>query len=288
MIWLCISLFAAVAASSQEAWVKKFFSHLSPYEMAAYPLIYSLPMFAITLPFIPVPRLDATFFWYFLVSIPLNAVAFVLHTKAIKISQLSLTIPYLAFTPAFMIFTGYVFLDEIPNTWGFLGIMIICLGSYVLNMVPGKWSPLMPLKAVFDETGAWMMLIAAFLYSFAAVIGKKCILHSSPLFFTVSFFAVFNMFFVLFLLRIRKIRLTTFMENPVGGVITGGLLFVHALLHGWAISLTKAAYMMSVKRISIVFGVIWGKVLFKEQNIAFRIGGTLMMLAGTLFITLLG
>lgn len=288
MLWLLISLLAALAASSQEAWVKKFFSHLSPYEMAVYPLIYSLPLFAITLPFIPVPRLDTTFFWYFLAGIPLNSVAFVLHMKAIKISPLSLTVPYLAFTPAFMIFTGYVFLDEMPNTWGILGIMITCMGGYVLNMVPGKWSPLMPLKAVFNETGAWMMLIVAFLYSFAAAIGKKCILHSSPMFYTVSFFAVFNAFLVIFLWQIRKIRMSAFMENPAGGLITGGLMFVHALLHGWAVSLTKAAYMIAVKRTSIVFGVIWGKLLFGEQNMAFRIGGALLMLVGTIFITLLG
>ncbi len=288
MLWFILSLLAALAVSSQDAWMKKFFSHLSPYEMAVCPLLYSLPLFAIAVLFVPVPRLDSVFFWSFLVSVPLNSVAFVLYMKAIKISPLSLTVPYLAFTPAFMIVTGYMFLDEMPNIWGIFGILIICAGCYILNIEPGKWSFLTPFKSVFKETGSWLMLILSFLFSFAAVIGKKAILHSSPLFFTLSFFAVFNLTLFLFLLIFRKIRVKTFREEILKGVIAGGVFFLHALFHGLAISLTKAAYMISVKRLSVVFGVIYGKLLFKEANIGFRLSGALLMLAGTILITLQG
>jgi drug/metabolite transporter (DMT)-like permease len=208
--------------------------------------------------------------------------------KAIKISPLSLTVPYLAFTPAFMIVTGYLFLDELPNMWGIFGILIICAGSYILNIEPGKWSLLSPLKAIFRETGSWLMLIDAFLFSFAAVIGKKGILHSSPLFFTLSFFASFGPCLFLFLLVFQKIRVKTFRQTPLNGLIVGGLFFAHALLHGLAVSLTKAAYMISVKRLSVVFGVIYGKILFKEVNMGFRLSGALLMLAGTVLITLQG
>ncbi|QTA88140.1 DMT family transporter [Desulfonema magnum] len=288
MLWFILSLLAALAVSSQDAWMKKFFSHLSPYEMAMCPLFYSMPLFAIAVLFVPVPRLDSIFFWSFLISIPLNGVAFVLYMKAIKVSPLSLTVPYLAFTPGFMIVTGYVFLDEMPNTWGILGILIICAGCYILNIEPGRRSFLAPFKAILKETGSWLMFILSFLFSFAAVIGKKAILHSSPLFFTLSFFAVFNLVLFLFLLLFRKVRIRTFREEFVKGVIAGGIFFLHALLHGLAISLTKAAYMISVKRLSVVFGVIYGKLLFKEANIGFRFSGALLMLAGTILITLQG
>ena len=288
MLWLTLSLLTALAASSQDAWIKKFFSNFTLYEMAAYPFVYSLPMFLITIPFIPVPRLDATFFWCFLVSVPLNAVAFVLYIKAIRISPLSLTVPYLAFTPAFMIFTGYVFLDEMPNIWGIFGIMIICMGSYILNIEPGKWNFLSPLKAVSKETGSWLMLFVAFLFSFAAVIGKKGILHSSPFFFTISFFGVLNLFLIISLRAFGKIRIRTFRKTPLKGIIVGSLLFIHALCHGLAISLTTAAYMISVKRLSVVIGVVYGKLLFKEENMGFRMSGALLMLVGTVIITLQG
>jgi drug/metabolite transporter (DMT)-like permease len=287
-LWLILSLLTALAVSSQEAFVKKFFSHLSPYEMSAYQLIYSLPLFWIVLPWVHVPPLDMTFFGAFLASIPLNGIAFLLHMLAIKLSPLSLTLPYLAFTPVFMIVTGFIFLDEIPNSYGIGGILFICIGSYILNLKPGKWTLFGPFKFFLKETGSWVMLIVAFLYSFAAVIGKMAIIHSSPMFFSVSFFSFFNFFMVLFLLSIRKIRLKNILQEPLKGALVGCFLFGHILLHGFAVSMVTAAYMISVKRLSVFFGVIYGWILFKEKNIMIRLSGAFFMVTGAMLIILKG
>lgn len=287
-LWLLLSLLTALAVSSQEAFVKKFFSHLSPYEMSAYQLIYSLPLFWIVLPWVHVPPLDMTFFWAFLASIPLNGIAFILHMLAIKLSPLSLTLPYLAFTPVFMIFTGFIFLDETPNIFGIGGIFCICIGSYILNLSPEKWTLFGPFRFFLKETGSWVMLIVAFLYSFAAVIGKLAILHSSPMFFSVSFFSVFNMLMIIFLLTIRKIRLKNIVQEPLKGALVGCFLFAHVVLHGFAVSMVTAAYMISVKRLSVLFGIIYGYILFKEKNIMIRLSGAFFMVAGAILIILKG
>jgi drug/metabolite transporter (DMT)-like permease len=187
-----------------------------------------------------------------------------------------------------MIATGGLLLNEIPNDWGLLGILTTCIGSYVLNLNPDQPRLTAPLKAVFDETGSWMMLIVAFIFSIAAVVGKKGILHSTPLFFNMSFFAAFNLLF-LFLLRIfGKIRFSTFREQPFRGLVAGALIFAHALLHGFAISMTKAAYMISIKRFSILFGVIYGGLVFKERRIVTRFIGAALMLSGAVLIVLKG
>jgi drug/metabolite transporter (DMT)-like permease len=132
------------------------------------------------------------------------------------------------------------------------------------------------------------MLIVSFLFSFAAVIGKKAILHSSVLFFTISFFLALNLFLFLLLRVLGKIRLKTFKNLPAKGIVAGCLLFSHALLHGWAISITKAAYMVSVKRFSVLFGIIYGSLLFKEKNIIIRFCGAVFMLGGAILITIKG
>ena len=67
MLWLILSLLTAFAVASQDAWVKKYFSHLTAYDMLAFPFLYSLPLFMFTIPFIPVPPLDDTFYWCFLI-----------------------------------------------------------------------------------------------------------------------------------------------------------------------------------------------------------------------------
>ena len=288
MLWFILSMLTALAVASHDAWVKRYFSGLSIYEMLAFPLVYSLPPLMVTLPFVPVPPLDKVFVRAFLFCLPINAIGLSLHVRAIQVSPLSLTLPYLSFTPAFMILTGFIVLGEMPNTPGILGIVVICAGGYILNLEPVPQSPLAPLKAVFRETGSWLMLIVAFAYSLGAVFGKQAIMHSSPLFFSTTFFTTMNILLAAGFLVFRKVRLQTFWAQRQKGIIAGLLFFAHVLLHAFAISLTKAAYMIAVKRFSVVLGLIYGGVIFKEKNIAVRTIGTLLMVAGAVLITLWG
>jgi drug/metabolite transporter (DMT)-like permease len=288
MLWFIFSFLTALAVASHDAWVKKFFADLSTYEMLAYPLIYSLPLQVLTLPFVPVPPLDSTFFSAFLMSLPINGIGFFLHLRAIQVSPLSLTLPFLSFTPVFMILTGALVLDEMPNALGISGICIICAGGYILNLAPGRHSALAPLKAILREKGSWLMLIVAFVYSLGAVFGKQAIVHSSPLFFAITFFTTLNIVLLVLFRACGKIKWQTFAARRQKGIVAGLLFFAHILLHAFAISLTKAAYMISVKRLSVIIGLIYGGVIFKERNLAVRTIGTLLMVAGAVVITLWG
>ena len=121
MTWFTFAFLTALSVAVHDTCVKKWFSHLSAYEMFVFPLLYSLPLCAISLLFIRVPPLDQIFYITFLISLPLNAVPFFMYIKAIKISPLSLTVPYLAFTPVFMIGTGFLperahFARAVPET----------------------------------------------------------------------------------------------------------------------------------------------------------------------------
>jgi len=287
MTWFMFAFLTALSVAVHDTWVKKWFSHLTAYEMFVFPLLYSLPLTVISLLFIDIPPLDRVFYITFLISLPFNAVPFFMYIKAIKISPLSLTVPYLAFTPVFIIGTGFLMLNEVPDIWGISGIASVCIGSYVLNIDPKNRSFLEPLRAVFKETGSWMMLIVSFVFSISAVLGKLAILHSSVMFFQMSFFVVLNLLIIIVFLLLGKIRLKTFVAYPVKGMVAGVLLYCHIFFHGFGISMTKAAYMMSIKRLSIVFSVILGGLVFHEQNIRMRFFGAMLMFFGAVLILLM-
>jgi len=284
MLWLILSLATALAVATQDAWVKKFFSRHGHYDMVGFPAFYSLPLFVFVVALVPRPPLDGLYFASLAASLPLNGISFLMYMRAIQVSPLSLTLPYLAFTPVFMIATGALVLDEVPGIWGVVGILTTCVGSYVLNLEAGRRRLLDPFRAVFRETGSWLMLLVALMFSLAAVVGKKGILHSSPLYFTVTFFAVLDVFFLVVLRAAGKIRLRTYTREPLKGAVAGILLFLHAFFHGYAIAVTKAAYMISIKRFSILFGVVYGGLLFREKNIAVRLLGATLMLSGAVVI----
>lgn len=102
--------------------------------IAALELFWSLPLLFIGFIFVPVPELDKTFWWILLLSLPVNAAAYILYLHAIRLSPLSLSVPFLAFTPVFMLITSRVILNETITPWGGVGVGMIILGSYVLNL----------------------------------------------------------------------------------------------------------------------------------------------------------
>ena len=61
----------------------------------------------------------------------------VLFQRALTLSPVSLSVPYLAFTPALLLFTSYWTLGEKPNAYGVAGVTVLAAGAYALNAVAG-------------------------------------------------------------------------------------------------------------------------------------------------------
>jgi uncharacterized membrane protein len=79
-------------------------------------------------------------------------------------------------------------------------------------------------------------------------------------------------------------------DIAVGGELAalfllGGLLMAAAeITHFVSLSMAPVAYMISVKRLSLVFGVVLGWLFFGEQNIRFRLVGALVMVGGVFLL----
>jgi uncharacterized membrane protein len=71
-------------------------------------------------------------------------------------------------------------------------------------------------------------------------------------------------------------------------MVAGVLFFIHALSHGLAISMVNASYMISVKRLSALIGIIYGGLFFKEKYIAVLFVDACLMVAGAVLITIWG
>jgi drug/metabolite transporter (DMT)-like permease len=288
LLWLPLALATALFVATGDALTKKFFGRFSAYEMAVASSLYSLPFLLVSLPFLPFPELDRVFWWTVCILVPLDTFAFFLYMKAIKVSPLSLTIPFLSFTPVFMILTGFLILGETPGKWGVFGIGFVVAGSYALHGTKLRNGYLAPLRAIFKEPGSWLMLIVSLLYSILAVLGKKAIEHSSPLFFAFFFLAALDFVILSFFPFLGKIRWAALLRMPAKGISVGFMLYLHLLFHALAISMVQAVYMISVKRMSILFAVVYGWLLFGESEIRSRMVGAFFMFLGVICITLMG
>jgi uncharacterized membrane protein len=227
---------------------------------------YALPFLVLALVFIPVPRLDGTFWLTLVVLLPLEIIALVLYVKAIRLSPLSLSIPFMAFSPVFIIFIAFFVLGEWPDRSGAAGILLIALGAYFLNASASRYGPLGPVKAIFKEPGSVLMIAVAFIYSITSTLGKVAL--TVPLTFLVIF----------------KGQLKGVVSKPSAFLPIGLSTAVMIMSHFVAISLVDVAYMISVKRTSLIFSVLYGKFLFNEEKIKERLLGSALMVAGVVVI----
>lgn len=286
MSWLLLALTAALATAVVDTLSKKYFSDLTAFEMGLIRLAYAFPFLAAGFLLVPRPELDAVFWRCLAVGLPLEVTALLCYMRAIKVSPLSLTVPFLAFTPAFVIVTGYLFLGEVLTPQGILGIALVVAGSYALNLSRAREQWLAPIFAVFHEQGSWLMLLTSFIFSFTATLGKVAILHSSPLFFGVTYFLLVLGLMLLVSPAVPGVRAGNLLLRPRHGLMVGLATAFMVFSHTHAISLVEAAYMLSVKRTSLLFGVVLGGLVFRETRIRERLLGASIMLAGVFLIAL--
>jgi drug/metabolite transporter (DMT)-like permease len=282
-MWVALALICALSLATADALTKRALGGTGEYVVGWLRLMFTIPALALLLPFIEAPALDGTFYRAFASALPFEVLAFVLYIKALRASPLSLTLPFLAFTPVFLVVTAYVIAGEAVSPRGAAGILLIAAGSYLLNFRDIGEGLLAPIKAIAREKGSVMMLAVAAIYSITSSLGKVAITHSSPLFFGATYFIVFPLAYTPFALsglkgaRVSGRELRTML---LVGVLNAVMVSTHML----AMSMTKVAYMISVKRSSLIFSVLYGYVLFNEDISGYRALGVVMMFAGFVLV----
>ncbi|MBI5047743.1 MAG: EamA family transporter [Deltaproteobacteria bacterium] len=283
MLWMLFALITAFSLSTADALSKRAMAKSDEYVIAWVREGYALPFIALSFFFIPIPHLDKTFWLSVIVLLPLEITALILYVKAIKLSPLSLTIPFMALSPVFIIVIAFFLLGEWPDKSGFVGIFFITLGAYLLNAKAGSQGFLGPIKAIAREKGSLLMVIVAVIYSITSTIGKIAVQHSSPIFF--GFFYPLLLTIALSMVVGVKGTLHRVVSRPVTFLTIGIFTAIMILSHFLAISMADVAYVISIKRTSLIFSVFYGWVVFKEINVTERLLGSILMIAGIVSIT---
>lgn len=285
MIWIIYALLTALFNALKSVSSKKGLRSLDEYVVSWF--IYFLPavFILITFLFIKFPNFGPMFYPVLIIDCALSVVATVWSVRALLKSDLSIAMPMTAFTPLFMLATSYVMLGEFPSAAGFLGVILIVIGTYFLNIKERKNGFVAPFLSLAKEEGAQLMLGAAFIWSVTANLDKMATLNSSPVFFSMAENLVMAvMLFPIAWKRICRQRKEVEKEkfHLVSVGIFSALMTVFQMM---AISQTLAVYVIAIKRLTILISIVLGGVIFKEKNIGSRLAAGAIMVLGVLLIT---
>lgn len=285
MGWIALALLCALSLATADAATKAWLRDYSARELTLVrlaltglvlsPLLGGLP---------PLTSLDPRLWPWLGAMLPLEIAAMLLYMRAIRDHPLSLTLPYLAFTPVFVILVAYLLLGERVGLAGGAGVVLVVVGAWLLNLEHawlGDWRTWgRPLKAILWEPGSRMMLGVALIYSLTATMGKGAMRYLPPGQTGALYFLMLGVAAVLLLGVPRPRALRTLWRRPAAVLVVALCSAVMVYTHFLALQQTEVAYMIAVKRVSLLFGMVYGALLFAERRLGTHLLAGGVMLAG--------
>jgi len=288
MHWLGLTLLSAFCLATADAVTKRYLSHYRPADLVlvrfGVPGLLLLPLLFLQ----DWPELTLRFWEWVAALLPLEILAMWLYMRAIRDCPLSLTLPYLAFTPVFNIVTGYLILGESVSGRGVAGIALVVCGAWLLNRNVarnGRWSGIFaPFRAIIRERGSRLMLGTAVIYSLTSVLGKGALQYVTPGFFGPFYYILLAVTTSVVFASRRSPDWKAAVRNLRAYLLVGIFMAGMVLAHFYAIEHVEVAYMIAVKRTSLLFGMLYGAWLFRETGLAGNLVAGLLMVAGVYLI----
>ena len=292
--WFPIALLTAFSSATADAVIKARFSDLEPTGMVVVKAAAPVPFLILPLFLMPWPGLCLDFWRILAFLLPLEIFGLFLYMEVLKTSPISLSVPFLAFTPVFMVLTGWFILGERIDIRGSAGILCAAAGAYLLHLKAYKQGVLEPFHAIIKDKGSRLMLLVSAVYAISGVLGKRAVQESGPFFFACFYFVTLGLItFLVFYLIPRLFGRDFGVTGPRSSSraiqwpafwAVGLAQSVMVISHMWAIHLVAAAYMIAVKRTSILFSVLYGRLLFSEDETMKRLAGAGLMAFGAALI----
>ncbi len=286
MTWLGLAILTAFFESLKDVFSKKSLNFLDEYVVASAGMAIASVSLLPVLAFVGIPTLGPNFWMALAIGGSLNVVAYTLYVKAIRLADLSLMSPLSTLTPLFLLITSPLIVQEVPTIWDAVGVFLIVIGSYVLNLNASASGFFGPLRSIFRNKGTRMMVVVAFIWSITSTFDKVGVLNSSPIFWAIVLFGSIALG-ILPLIILKS-------KNPIQGIRSHWrLLLLAGVANGIgvgcqmvAVGMVAVTQVIAIKRMSALFSVGFGYFVFGEKVIRERLLGAGIMVTGVVVMTI--
>ncbi len=285
-MWFLLSILSAIIYSFRGILEKKKIQNVDKHILGLAVRLFAFPFFF--LPFIlnpglvePLSHANANFWFAVLfVSFICAPIEVYFYYSALKDEELTTVLPILSLGPILTLFIGSFTLNEVPNLFGFLGVIMITIGIYSLKIKYAKEGIFEPLKHLGRNKAIQFMFIVMMSQSIGTIFDKIGVSNSNA-----YIYAFFNYLFVcislsiIVLLKSRR-HLNQLIDNAKAFIIIGFIIFSYTLFYLLALESGYAAYVSAIKNTYILFSIVLGLVFLKETEGRQKIFAGIIIVAG--------
>lgn len=288
MSWFIFALAAAILLSATSVIEKKvlYREHAMEFSavLALFNAVVSLPLLFIA----DMSRIEPLQIAVIYLASLIGTGSFLLMIKATRHLEISISSPMFLLGPGVVAIAGYLFLGESLTGWQIMGIILLVLGSYALQIQPGGglWSPL---RTFYYSRYLHLVFFALLLYA-AGSLADRVILTRytvAPVQYIpiIHIFIALNFFLLLYIFYdgaagIRR-GITKF--GPVI-LLLAVMTTAHRFFYAQAAAIAFIGLVSAVKRVSSLFTTLIGGELFHDQNLGRKFLAALVMLGGVFLI----
>lgn len=285
MLGFLLAFGTAVSEALKDITSKHNLHHVDEYTAAfAMHLVQSILLIPVVY-FTGMEVLSGRFLWTLLASSVLQLIVILLYFKAIKRSEISVTLPLITLTPLFMLITSPIMIGEFPSTLGIIGIILIVAGTYVSNLSEDPKKVFAPFISLVKNQGSRYMLLVAFIWSITSNLDKVGVEETSPVFWAFSKDFVILIYLIPILLWKSKKPWLQIRNRKGPLMMVGFFRSTSVLSQMFAIQFILVPYVISIKRASAVFIILYAFFFLNERkNFRNRMTGMIIILLGLFVI----
>lgn len=203
-------------------------------------------------------------------------------SKAYEMGDISLVYPLTMLSPLFIPIWAYVTLGEKISLIGFLGILFLSFGAYIIQLKSLILKDVLhPIFSVLRDRAVQLALLAALFYSIGVTFDKAG-LEGADVFiyvwFIISFMAAW---FLLYSIISKRFQLLAELKKSWKWMVLGGVVVAASFLtFRFALKVSLVSYAVPIRQSSVLFGVFYGIILLKEEFGKIRFIASIIIISG--------
>lgn len=290
MDWFYLAFASAILSAVAAILQKKVLFNLDALEFSFILSIFNSILVLVLISNVNFHSLNVTGLLILYFKTILGAAAFWFVMLAIKNMEISGALPLMTLTPGLIAIFSYLFIGESIEQLEILGMGLLLIGTYILEIKKGK-STFNPIKIFFRSEYHHYIIYAILLFTVSSIL-DKVILKEYKLqpitfvFFQQIFLTTNFLLFLLFqkkniLLVLTKINSTNFKWIILISIATIGYRYTQIE----AIKIAPVALVISIKRTSVFFASVIGGKIFSEKMLFKKGIAIIILLVGAYFLT---
>ena len=281
-MWFFLALLSAVFGGIRRTGEKRLLSSINHFTLGWAVQIFSLPIIIVAMmivgAFINPLQLSWNFWLPLLVVVlifyPVNTWLFY---RALNLGELSKVLPVQSLIPVLSLGIAWVALGEVPTVAASIGVLVICMGLYVLNLKGRALHN--PLRPFMEDKSTVYMLGSTLAIALVGPLQKVAIEASNPLFFTaISAAGAAGILFVIAkFLKKDKLPLAQNWRMLTGVGLLQGAAYGSYML---ALSVGPIAYVDAVKSGGLLIGALAGIMFLHEKVTHIKVAAFILLAIG--------